>query len=110
MRAKESADSPSILSDAEVLKMFLYWINNRWDTKLVVKALLAKFKNISNIITTVKAVSRSVKQVGITAIFHFHLIREIEQRMKCDLVKDETILDNLERWRIFVSVNLLMRR
>ena len=38
MRAKVSADSTSILSDAEVLEMFLYGINSRADTKPVVKA------------------------------------------------------------------------
>ncbi len=51
MRGKVSADSTSILSDAEVLEMFLYGINSRGDTKPVVKALLTKFRNISNIIT-----------------------------------------------------------
>ena len=64
MRAKVSADSTSILSDAEVLEMFLYGINSRGDTKPVVKALLAKFKNISNIITADKAELRSVKGIG----------------------------------------------
>ena len=94
MRAKVSADSTSILSDAEVLEMFLYGINSRADTKPVVKALLAKFKNISNIITADKAELRSVKGVGSAAIIHFHLIREIEQRMKRDLIKDKPILAN----------------
>tara|TARA_B100001093_G_C26500859_1_gene873254 strand:- start:106 stop:276 length:171 start_codon:yes stop_codon:yes gene_type:complete len=50
MHSKASADSTSILINAEVLEMFLYGINSRGDTKPVVKALLEKFKNISNII------------------------------------------------------------
>jgi DNA repair protein RadC len=94
MRAKVSADSTSILSDAEVLEMFLYGINSRGDTKPVEKTLLAKFKNISNIITADKAELRTVKGVGSAAIIHFHLIREIEQHMKRDLVKDKPILAN----------------
>ncbi len=64
MRAKISANSTSILSDAEVLEMFLYGINSRGDTKPVVKAFMVKFKNISNIITANKAELRSVKGVG----------------------------------------------
>ena len=71
MRAKVSADSTSILSDAEVLQMFLYGINSRGDTKPVVKALLAKFRNISNIITADKAELRSVK--GVWQCGHYSL-------------------------------------
>ena len=87
-------DSNSILSYAEVLEMFLYGINSRGDAKPVAKALLAKFKNISNFITADKAELRSVKGVGSATIIHFHLIHEIEQRIKHDLVKDKPILAN----------------
>ena len=87
--------------------MFLYGINSRGDTKPVVKTLLAKFKNISNIITADKAELRSVKEVGSAAIIHFHLIRVIEQRMKCDLVKDKPILANWQAVKNFFCISQL---
>lgn len=87
--------------------MFLYGINSRGDTKPVVKTLLAKFKNISNIITADKAELRSVKEVGSAAIIHFHLIRVIEQRMKCDLVKDKPILANWQAVQNFFCISQL---
>jgi DNA repair protein RadC len=92
--------------------MFLYGINSGGDTKPVVKTLLAKFKNINNIIITAdKAELRSVKEVCSAAIIHFHLIRVIEQRMKRDLVKDKPILANWQAVQnFFVSVNLLLRK
>lgn len=95
------------MSYAEVLEMFLYGINSRGDTKPVVKTLLAKFKNISNIITADKAELRSVKEVGSAAIIHFHLIRVIEQRMKRDLVKDKPILANWQAVQNFFCISQL---
>ena len=110
MRAKVSADSTSIPSDAEVLEMFLYGINSRGDTKPVVKVLLAKLKNISNIITADKAELRSVKGVSSAVIIHFHLIREIKQRMKRDLVKDKPILANWQAVQDFCISQLAFEK
>ena len=95
------------MSYAKVLEMFLYGINSRGDTKPVVKTLLAKFKNISNIIIADKAELRSVKEVGSAAIIHFHLIRVIEQRMKRDLVKDKPILANWQAVQNFFCISQL---
>ena len=94
MRAKVSSGTSSSLTDAEILEMFLYGIHNRKDTKPIIKALLSQFGNISNIITADKSELASIKGIGDSAIIHFKLILEIEQRMKRELIKDKPVLGN----------------
>ncbi|MBR1735102.1 MAG: DNA repair protein RadC [Alphaproteobacteria bacterium] len=82
----------SALSDYDLIEMLLYYVFIRKDTKLLAKEILAKRKNIRNIIFSEKNDFKNIKGFGFECLTLFILLREFFIRANLNEISESTII------------------
>lgn len=82
------------LHDYELLEILLFAASPRQDTKPIAKKLIAKFGDISAVISADAEMLKSLEGVGEAGIVQIKLVSQILQRVLKNSVKEKTVLNN----------------
>jgi len=94
------------LHDYELLEILLFSAFPRQDTKPLAKKLLAKFGNLSSIISADVEMLKTLEGMGEGAISNIKIISEIINRILKDRAKSKPLLDNWQAVQNYASAAL----
>jgi DNA repair protein RadC len=94
VRKKFLASLGEELQDYELLEILLFAAIPRQDTKSLAKKLIAKFGNISAVVSADIEILKTVEGVGEAAIVQIKIIAKIMQRVLKNSAKEKTVLSN----------------